>query len=216
MKYILLMVLALAVFSCDRDNYLVDGGVSSPYVNATTYDYLTTNPLFDTLVMAIDKAGLKEMLDGETTLFALTNFSFTNYINIQLTNGRKINPNFTYTFDDIPMDVLRDSLSMYIFPGKIMRQDMRKEGDVFASMAGTRLRISLEPREDYTDQLSDNPEYVFLTYKRGTSWDAWDAQGVATAEADTRERIQTSNLLSTNGVIHVMPNTHALSFTRAQ
>jgi hypothetical protein len=180
----------------------------------STYDYLASNPLFDTLVMAIDKTGLKESLDGEVTLFALTHFSFRNYINIQLKKGRVDDSEFTYGFDDIPTDVLRDSLAMYIFPGKIMRQDLRKEGDIFTNLAGTRLRISLEPREEYTTQLPDNPEYVYLTYRRGTRWDAWDAKDVGTTEIDTRERIQTSNMLSTNGVIHVMPNTHTLFFTK--
>ncbi len=214
-KYIVaVIVCALTIVSCVDDDYKIDGGVSSPYVNMSTYDYLKSNRLFDTLVMAIDKAGLRNELDTEVTLFATTHFTFRNYINLMTERGRPTDPNYEYTFDSIPVEILRDSLAMYIFPGKIERGNMTKEGEIFTNLAGTELRISLEPRDDYKDQLKEKPEYVFLTYKRGKAWDAWDATGLGNVETDTKDRIQTSGLISTTGIIHVMQNSHILFFDR--
>lgn len=213
-KHILYIFFAILFCSCENDDYLIDGGISSPYLNKSTYDYLASNPLFDTLVMAIDKAGLKSELDKTVTLFAPTNFSFNNYIQLKTEIGRLEDPNFVYKFEDIPVEVLRDSLSMYIFTGKILRQDLRKEGDIFTNIIGTELKIALMPQKDFTEELPNNPEYVEIFYKRGKFWDKWDAKELPPAEQDTKVRIQTSGLLSTNGVIHVLQNTHTLFFTK--
>lgn len=205
----------IGMISCDKD-YLIDGGVSNAEVNMTTYDFLVSRPLFDTLVMAIDKAGLKEKINGETTLFATTNFSFKNYIDLMTTRGRTLynDPNYLYLFDSIPTQVLKDSLAMYIFQGKIQRDNMTKEGEVRKNLAGTELKISLEPRDEYGNVLTNAPTYVYLTYKRGAIWDEWDAENVATKEQDTKIRVQTSGLITTNGIVHVLENGHTLFFDR--
>jgi hypothetical protein len=101
---------------------------------------------------------------------------------------------------------------MYIFPQKIQRGDLSKEGDLFTNLAGTQLKISLEPQKgDYEDELTIVPEYLYLTCKRGKDWDAWDAE-VSGTEKDTKERIQTSGLISTRGIIHVLSNSHVLFY----
>jgi len=210
----LIIVLMVAAFSCDRDNYLIDGGVASPYLNMTTYEFLASKPVFDTLVLAINKAGLKEILDGEVTFFAPNNFSFERYIRRMTTLGRTVynDPLYRYHFDSIPTNLLRDSLKMYIFPGKIFRSDLRKEGDIFTNYAGAELKISLEPERMYTTELTTNPSFVWLISKRGVFWDEYDNIPSSVAERDIRQRIQTSGLISTNGVLHVMQNNHDLFF----
>lgn len=225
-KYILSVILCtITLVSCVDDDYKLDGGISQQYVNMSTYDYLKSHPYhyFDTLVMSIDKTGLKEAIDGEVTLFATSHFSFRKYIDIQTTRGRDKygDQTYRYTFDSIPDDVLRDSLSMYIFEGKMTREYIMAEGEldgqqgiVATNIIGTNLRISLQPQDDYKDQLKEKPRYVYLTYKRGKNWDKWDDNNVAAAEIDTRVRIQTSNLISTTGVIHVMENSHTLFFDK--
>jgi hypothetical protein len=215
MKYLSIFFFGAILFfaSCSEDDYLIDGGISSANLNKTTYDFLSSNPLFDTLTLSIDKAGLKEVVNGDVTFFAVTNFSFKNYVDAMTTRGRAYynNPNYVYAYDSIPVQILRDSLSMYIFPGKIQRKDLRKEGDLFTNIIGTQLRISLEPQEDYKEQLTNSPEYIYLTHKRGKYWDEWDAE-ISGNEKDAKERIQTSGLISTNGIIHVLANTHVLFY----
>jgi hypothetical protein len=212
--YFIFCVATVFLIACDRDDYLIDGGVASPYVNMSTYDFLASRPLFDTLVIAIDKAGLKEVINGEVTLFAVTNFTFRNYVDEMTAKGRVVynDPNYLYSFDSIPDQLFRDSLKMYIFPEKIQRKDLCKEGTLFTNLAGTQLKISLEPqKDDYKDEITVVPEYLYLTYKRGTDWDAWDAEVTGT-EKDSKERIQTSGLISTHGIIHVLSNSHTLFY----
>ncbi len=215
-KYITAFILcSIMIYSCTSDDYKIDGGISDPYVNKSTYDYLASNPLFDTLVIAINKAGIKDMFDHkETTLFAPTNYAIRKHIDMKTVEGRALynDPNYKYQFDSIPVQVLRDSLPMYLFKGTFDRSNMTPEGDVVKSYAGTELRLSLEPRKDYTGELPENPKYVYLTYKRGQKWDDWDASDVAANEIDWKVRAQTSGLISTTGIIHVLENKHTLFF----
>ena len=209
------LIFAVVVSSCNRDEYLIDGGVASPELNMSTYEFLASRTLFDTLVMAINKAGLRELLDKEeVTFFAPTNFSFKSHMDERTRLGKTStnNPDYVFTFEDFTAEELRDSLQSYIFSGKIYRQDLTPQGYIFTALSGTQSRISLEPRKDYTDQLTTNPSYVYLTRKRGLRWDAWDAENVSNTEKDVQVRIQTSGLISTNGVIHVLPNNHRLFF----
>ena len=68
--YIIVLVLMMLSFaSCKKDNYKNDGGKSDPHVNMTTYDFLKSNPLFDSLVRIIDHAGMKDAVNGNITFF---------------------------------------------------------------------------------------------------------------------------------------------------
>ena len=214
-KYITFIILCLAIiYSCESDDYKLDGGISDPNVYKSTYDYLASNRLFDTLVLAINKADMKKLIDQETTLFAPTNYSFNQYITKKTTEGRAIynDPNYQYSFDSIPVQLLKDSLPMYLFKGKYERTNLTQEGMVVKSYAGTELRLSLEPQKIFENDLTITPSFVFITYKVGKVWDAWDASGIASSEKDIKIRAQTSGLISTNGIIHVLPNNHLLFF----
>ncbi len=46
------------------------GSLHNPKFEGTTYDYLKTNPLFDTLVLLIDKTGLKEEINAAGGTFS--------------------------------------------------------------------------------------------------------------------------------------------------
>jgi hypothetical protein len=120
---------------------------------------------------------------------------------------RQIDPEAEYTINDIPQDTLDKYMGGYIFPGKITREDMSEQGDILTALNGEERRISLEPVAQYTDNLSEYPEYVFYTYKgiEGEEWDEWDD-----IDDDIKIQVRTSNLLSTNGVIHVLQGSHTL------
>lgn len=66
-QYILVLVLSWFLFSCKKNDYKNDGGKLDPHVNMTTYDYLASKAVFSQLVHAIDRAGLKEMVNGDIT-----------------------------------------------------------------------------------------------------------------------------------------------------
>ncbi len=204
-KIILIFAIVLGIVSCSQDDYLVDGGLSDGHVGTTTMDYLKSHYQLDSLAILIERAGLADEVNGASTLFAPNNLSIKSYVNRVLAEMRKLDPQAEFTFGDIPMDTLTKHLGGYIFPEKIRREDMVKEGKIYTAVNGDQRRISLEPTEQYTDFLGDYPEYVYYTYKVGAEWDPWD-----NIDDDIRVQVRTSNLISTNGVIHVLQGSHRL------
>lgn len=217
MKYIILLFCTGLLFSCTNDDYLIDGGKANPYVNMTTYDYLKSNPLFDTLVMAIDIAGLQEEVNAAGTFYAPTNFSLNEYIRDELELRKKLDADAVYTFDSIPVTEF-DSIRMYLFAETITRDSLIKEGRVYTSLAGIDFKLSKEPQDAYQDDLVIKPEYLFFIKKIGSNFDSYEDtvnDNVATKEKDERIRVQTSGIITTTGVIHVLQNNHKFIFHKA-
>lgn len=218
MKNILYLIAFTFVFaSCNNDDYLKDGGISSPYVNMTTYDFLRSNPLFDTLVIAIDKAGLKDVVNGDITFYVPTDFSIQNYAAAvqayRRGGGDGYDETAVYTFDSIPADVFRDSLQMYMFEGKITRDELKKDGDIYTSLIGVEAKLSKEPEKLFTDILTEPVDILYFIHKKGQRFDSYDEKdNVDTKEKDMRVRVQTSGLISTTGIIHVLNNAHVMFF----
>ncbi|MBI9061107.1 MAG: fasciclin domain-containing protein [Marinilabiliaceae bacterium] len=210
-KIILIVAVVLGIISCEQDDYLIDGGVSDGNVGTTTFEFLKSHHQLDSLALLIERGGFVDEVNGATTLFAPNNLSIKNYINKILAEMRKLDPEAEFTFDDIPVDTLTKHLGSYIFTEKIRREDMTKEGTVYTAINGDERKITLEPylneSDDisYSDNLSTPPEYVYYSYKGGADWDDWDAFG-----DDTKVDVRTSNLISTNGVIHVLQGSHTL------
>lgn len=204
-RFILILGLCLALYSCDKDDYFIDGGISDPHVGTTTFEFLQSHRQLDTLALLIERAGLKEALEREHTLFAPNNLSIKRYVNTILAEMRRLDPEASFTIDDIPADTLEKHMGAYVFDQQITREDLTAEGTVFTALNGEERRISLEPVQEYTVELGTFPEYVFYTYREGDAWDPWNEQ-----DDDTKIRIRTSNLISTNGVIHVLQGEHVL------
>ena len=208
-KILFIIIVAVAFFACSNDDYLIDGGVSDPNVGTSTLAFLKSHPQLDTFAILIERAGLADEIDGETTVFVANNVSVDNYVKEVLAELRKTDPSASFTIDDIPVDTLQKYMGSYIFSGKITRSDMLKEGKIYTALNGEERRISLEPvlsgEIGYGNNLSIAPEYVFFTYKYGDSWDPWDS-----TSDDTKIIVRTSNLISTNGVIHVLQGDHTL------
>lgn len=218
MKYIIyLLLLTSLTTACTNDDYLTDGGIASPYVNMTTYDYLKSNPLFDTLVMAIDIAGLQDEINAAGTFYAPTNYSMNEYIRDELSLRRQLDADAVYTFDSIPVTEF-DSIRMYIFAETITRDSLTEEGRIYTSSAGIQFKLSKEPQSAYQDDLVIQPEYLYFIKKIGSYFDTYEDtvnDNVSTRERDVRIRVQTSGLISTTGIIHVLQNSHKFIFHEA-
>lgn len=208
-------MIAIIFASCKNDDYLIDGGISDANVGTSTLAYLKSHPQLDTFAILIERAGLEDKVNSESTVFVANNRSINRYIDIILTELREEDPAAKYNIDSIPQDILTKYMGSYIFDGRITRDDLKKEGKVYTSSNGEVRRISLEPvlsgEISYGDNLSNPPKYVYLTYKGGDDWDRWDD-----ITDDTKIIIRTSNLISTNGVIHVLQGTHVLFNTKSE
>lgn len=207
-----ILVFTIGFSACKKGDYFIDGGTHKAEVNMSTYDYLKTNKLFDTLILAIDRAGLKEAINGNVTFFAPTNYSFRNYVNLRLARLKKKDPYAVFTFNDISAKEFKDSLGMYIIDGKINRVDMNATGTVMEKN-GENLVISLEEVNEYTEY-GVKPKYVFFTRVVGKRRDLSTDTNLAADEQDIKVKCQTSGIITTGGILHVLENSHYFSFKR--
>lgn len=212
------VLLAMFVTGCTKDGYKNDGGVSHAEVNMTTYDYLKSDSQFSQLVHLIDKAGLQDKFNGNATLFAVNNYGVNDWVSAK--KEEKIiemnNENITFSIDSIPVSMYKDSLLMYLFNGKITRDSMTVTGKLYNSLFGpmtnVQFLIKLRRAYDYSGYL-DYVDYVTFTKVIGTR-DDQEADGVVIPESqkDVAVDVQTSGIITTNGVIHVLSGTHRLFF----
>jgi hypothetical protein len=200
MKYIAIIIVLFSMYSCSNDDYLIDGGLANQNVDMPTYDFLKSNKQLDTLALLIQKAGMIDVVNAKsTTLFAPNNLSIKAYIYYM----KDIEDNQDYGINDIPVADLKEMLGGYIFDQSLDRSKLVKEGKVYIAHNGEERLLSLEPVEEYKNQLDQFPEYVYYTFKGGADWDPTDA-----IDDDVKTVVRTSNLISTNGVIHVLQGTH--------
>lgn len=211
-------LIASLMTGCTKDDYKNDGGVSQAEVNMTTYDYLTSNPQFSQLVKLIDKAGLQDKFNGNVTLFAINNYGVNDWVSAK--KQKKIielnDENITFTIDSIPVSVYKDSLLMYLFDGKITRDSMTTTGKLYNSLMGPiqniQFLIKLRRSYDYSSYL-DYVDYVTFTKVVGQR-DDLEADDVVIPEAqkDVAVDVQTSGIITTNGIVHVLGGSHRLFF----
>jgi hypothetical protein len=207
-KIVILTIILFGLYSCSNNDYLVDGGVASQNVNMSTYDFLKSNKQLDTLALLIQKADMIGVVNAKsTTLFAPNNNSIKEYIYLM----QLYYDNQDYSINDIPVADLKVMLGNYIFDQTLDRSKLVKQGKVYITHSGEERLLSLEPTEQYTGQLDNLPEYVYYTFKVGDNWDPTDAISDDVNEADKKTVVRTSNLLSTNGVIHVLQGDHIFS-----
>jgi hypothetical protein len=212
-------LVAVVLFSCKKE-YTIGGSLHDPHVNMTTYDYLKTNPLFDTVVLMIDKTGLKEEVNATGTFFAITDYALTNYISLrqELERTRRVDPNYIFTFDSLDFGVMRDSLRAYLFKDLIPLDKATKTGKLYKANDGELRLVQGIPSTDYTDGsvFTQYPVYLYLTKliaKPGHPVPVTDADLANTIpEQYLQTRCQTTGILTTNGILHVLNNNHTFTY----
>ena len=218
--YSLFALLFFHVFaSCTKDDYINDGGVHQAKVNMTTYDYLASHPKFDSLVRIIDRANLKDLVNSDITFYATTNWGVADYVSAK--KQERIvelgDENISFTIDDIDPKRL-DSLKIYMFKGKVEREQLNVNGayypSLFGPMNGVRFQLGLRRTRDYSSYV-DYVDYLYYTKVRGTL-DSEEANqnAIPEAERDVRVDVQTSGIITTTGVIHVLQGSHRLFFNQ--
>jgi hypothetical protein len=214
-----LLLFALIFASCEKDDYKNDGGVSSAYVDMTTYDYLKSNPKFDSLVKVIDKAGLKDVVNGNVTFFVTTNYGIADYVRAkknEIANRPGGTENFDFGIKDISSKELSDSLKTYLFEGKINRDQIDVTGKLYNSLLGpianTQYMIKMRRSPDYSNYLN-YVDYVNYIKIIGTV-DALelDPTKIPDNQKDKPVDVQTSGIITKTGIIHVLNGNHRLFF----
>jgi hypothetical protein len=215
---ILIIVVAGSMVSCNKNDYKSDGGLHNPKVDMTTYDYLKSKPQFSSLVYLIDRAGLKDSLNGNITFFATTNYGVNDFLAARK-NRRAIelnNENISYTLDSLPLKELKDSLKMYLFKGDLGREKLTVQGQFYnpllTGIPNVRFYVKLRRTFDYSDYI-DHVDYVNFTKVIGTLDETEpDQTNIPVLLKDMPYDCQTSGILTTTGIIHVLSNDHRLFF----
>jgi len=219
---IVFAVAGVAFTACKKDNYLVGGKLESTTTTLTTYDYLKNNrfKMFDTLLMLVDKAGLKDVINQNgVTFYAPTDFAINNYLQKKTLEAQKIDPFAKYSVDTLikyDLDKFKDSLNTYIIDKKITYGSLTQNGVVFnTAKSGSQAVVSFEPTYDtnlgYTSAVSTAPKIEYYTFIKGKL----PSVVVASTIPDTvgvRVMCQTSGLTTATGELNVLSNSHVLFF----
>lgn len=151
-KYIAIWIgLLLACSACD-DNYYHDSGLANGQHDCTMWEYFQTDrENWDSTMMLIEHAGLKDIFDGtnpdykEITFFGVTNLSINQFL------FKTIDDDWEPIYNrvkDIPVDLCRDMLLSHIIPGKLMKSGCDYEergtltgGTMVKTLSGIELRV---------------------------------------------------------------------------
>ncbi|MBS0030852.1 hypothetical protein ACTJJ0_27460 [Chitinophaga sp. 22321] len=208
---------SILLFSCKKD-YTIGGSVHDPHVNMTTYDYLKTNHLFDTIVMLIDKTGLKDEVNASGTFFAITNYDLDNYIDQKREELRLTDPNALFSYDSLDFNKLKDSLRAYMFKDQITLDKAVKTGKFYTAKNGERRLVQGIPTSENTNSgvFTQYPVILYLTKvipKPGSPVPP-DESGLSNLTADQflQTRCQTTGIITTTGILHVLNNKHVFTY----
>ena len=212
-------LMLLATVACKK-SYTIGGSTFVAQVNMTTYDYLKTNHLFDTLVMMIDKTGLKDELNQAGTFFAFTNYSIRRYVDAKGDDLRLIrnDENMPYTFDSLNLSALKDSLRSYMFADRFTRDNITRNGLWRQSRSGEYRLMQLVPTTDYTNQnvFTTEPQYIYFTKIIALPGHPVPTDSTQLGSVVDEQRLenlcQTTGILTTTGVLHVLGNSHTFNF----
>jgi hypothetical protein len=215
---LLILIMAVLLASCKKDDYKVDGGTHNPKVDMTTYDYLKSKPQFSSLMRLIDRAGLKETVNSDITFFACTNYSVDEFVSARY-NRRAIelnDENIIYTLDSLPLQEVKDSLKMYMYNGDLGRDQLTVEGSYYQNLLGpipnVSFYINLRRTQDYGSYI-DHVDYIRFTKVIGTRDETVpDQTTIPATERDQGYDCQTTGIITNTGTIHVMSNYHRLFF----
>jgi hypothetical protein len=161
---------------------------------------------------------MKDAVNGNITFFATTNYGVADFVQARkIKRGVQLgNENLPYSIDSLPVNEMKDSLKTYMFEGKINREQMTVTGQLYNSVLGpinnVQFLINLRRTQDYGDYLN-KVDYVRFTKVIGTRDDLQpNPASVPAAEKDMPYDCQTSGIITTTGIIHVLAGNHRLFF----
>ncbi len=217
----ILLALTLLVSACKKNDYFIGGDLHNSKVGVSTYDFLKNNDrgLFDTLIMIIDAAGIKDKINqADITFFAPTDYSIKSYVEARTRIEQNIDPFRMWTVDSIikyELPRFKDSLDIYILPSKIGYSDLTEKGKGYITKKGNSSIVSFETTDDvglgYNPNSGFRPQIMYYTYLYAPLLEDMKASEIPST-LGVRTRVQTSGVESTTGVINVLANSHRLFF----
>ena len=232
-KMILLfsIVVLNAIFLSSCDKSYTTGGIQD--VNAvsqkTSYDFLKSNPAFDTLIQCIDAAGMKDAINANgNTYFAVTDYALLNYMGKRTVEAQKVDQYAKWGLDSLLSAItnnyggVRDSLHMYLFAEKLTYNVLTNDGKYYSNgLPGDQVIISYEETRD--KNLGYNPNYssiprvlMFAHVYPGNTYALSKKNPSSEMPQDVGGRTicSSSGITTSNGIVHVLSPFHSLFFNQ--
>lgn len=216
------LILLLTVSSCRKNDSIEGGSLSKENVDMTTFDFIKSQPLLDSVALLIEKAGLKDAINAQgATVFIPTDYAILKYIADRQADSAKIDEKKLFTFEMLMSgpkgDVVLDSLRGYIFNEKITRDELTTNGvgksKTYTSLLGMKLDISLEETDEYDDYTWERPKYIYMTRVFGIP--DKDVKGdISVAESDMKFKMETTGIKTKTGILHVIRRSEHVAFFR--
>lgn len=211
------------MYSCKKNEYRVGGELHNPKINMTTYDYLKSNKygLFDTLLLLIDKAGVKDKINKPgVTFFAPTDYAINNYLADRTAKIQMIDPFKVWTVDSIikyELPRFADSIGIYFVNDYLPNDVLTAKGTIYKNQKNTSVVVSYETTEStelgFNESSTVLPKVVYFTYLYEDLPDDFEVSDIDWP-VGLRTLVQTSNAQTTTGALHVLNNSHTLFYFR--
>lgn len=209
--FILLLVLGAFASSC-KEEYFQDGGLADPVYPGTIYDYLQEHTDYlDTVAYVVERAGMDSLLStAEVTFFSPTDDAIEQAMDaLNLYRYRMAQD--SVHLEDISPDIWERFLSMYVLEGKHMARDFARVDDQ---------NIDSYPGINYF-MLNDYIMNIGLIYADYQNVEAVGPRTIRLTDisvnpddfnSNASVTVATSDILPSNGVLHVLSNQHIFGF----
>lgn len=209
MKIIHLLLGSLLILAaCKKDNYLVnDGNTNLERIRKmSTYDFLKESKVLDTVVLLIDRAGMKDEINGDITFFSPTNLGVASFL-AQQTRAiqRKYNDeNIKFTLDSLTTDSIKFYLRRHIFKGVIDKKAMSYTKKSFTNI-NSEGNYFLLLEKYYIDVSGIRSTTNRIQIRRVFGLADEDVpEGTENREPDFYAYVQTSEVRTATGMVHVL------------
>jgi len=221
------LVIAATLFtSCSKD-YVIGGDINpTNKVNMTTFDFLQSMDETKQVATLFERAGMKDIINGNVTVISPNQWSIDRYLRRRHNIDLRSDPNAPeLTIDDISKEDLKQ-MGMYVVDGIYWSKTIPANGKFLKTLNGMDVFISWDETNtdpgtawdgggdplygyQYSRFLQAIPKIVHIHYKRGDNWE-WTGEERAAAgggddpECDQVYRMYLSDVLTTNGVVHIL------------
>lgn len=218
-------ICAILFTSCKKDAYIAGGETHQPgKADMPTFDYLKGNSrgLFDTLMLIMDAAGLKDLVNKpNVTFFSPTDYSINEYLGYRTKQEQVIDPKRVWSLDSLlryDLPKFADSMKVYFVSTPLSFEMLTNNGAVYSTLhEEDKCVVSYEyatPDDPwYNPNLSEQPRTVHYTYLYQDPPLPVVAQEIG-SETGARTLVQTSGIQTNTGRLNVLTNDHTLFFRK--
>jgi len=215
-----MLLAALFLGACKRDEYYTDGGKANPYFDGTMLQYLDSKPSqFDSIAQIIRLAGLEETFNNEEfTFFCPSDRNIKELIGDYRSGGvnyslYQLDRDTIQTLSDVDPLIWRKYLLRYMFKGKNVLADYPQidpnlpnvyPGQNYYAYDNSISKIGVF----YNDAVSSDGKSV-LKYMGYRQLYIYYIPNLSYPDNTVFNRVSSSDIQPTNGVVHVLDYTLA-------